>query len=72
MTSDNLKDNSEHQRRKTWSNDERAIDARNRVAENIHKQNQLDGKNTTFEQAQRKAAEIANKVYRERQEKGER
>lgn len=68
-----LERNAEYQRRKTqMTPDERSMDTRDRVAVNIHNQNVRDGKNTTFEDAQRKATEIANKVHRQRQEKGER
>lgn len=64
-----LEDNAEYQRRSVMTRDERAISARDQVARNIHEQNVRDGKNTTFDEAQRKATDIANKVYRERQEK---
>lgn len=64
-----LERDAEAQRRRMMTKDERAIDARDRVAKNLHDQNVRDGKNTTYDEATRKAAEIANKVYRERQEK---
>lgn len=68
-----LERDAEYQRRKTqMTKDDRAADARDRVAVNIHNQNVRDGKNTTFEQAHNQATAIANKVHRERQEKGER
>jgi hypothetical protein len=65
--------NAEYQRRKTqMTADDRAQQARDIVAKNIHEQNVRDGKNSTFEQAHNQATAIANKVHRERQEKGER
>jgi len=49
--------------------DERAIGAREDIAKALHEQNQRDGKNTTYDEAHRKAEQIANKVYREEQER---
>lgn len=65
---EDLERNAEYQRRKIMSRDEKAIDARDRVARNIHEQNVRDGRNTTFDEAQRKATEIANREYRRKQE----
>ena len=63
-----LEDSAEYHRRSVMSKDERAIIARDEVAKNIHQQNIRDGKNTTYDEAVRKATQIANKVHRERQE----
>lgn len=67
-----LESNAEYQRRRVMTKDEIATDARDRVAKNLHDQNVKDNRGTTYEDAQRKAAEIANKVHREKQERGER
>ncbi len=67
-----LEQNGDYQRRRTLTKDERAIDARDRVAKNLHEQNQKDGKNTSFDDALRKVSDIANKQYRIDQEKGKR
>ena len=66
---DKLKSDAEYQRRCVMSHDERCIDARDRVAKNIHEQNMRDGKNTTYDSALRKATEVANRVHREKGEK---
>ena len=63
-----LERNAEYQRRRMMSQDERCIDARDRVAKNLHDQNMRDGKNTTFDEASRKATEIAHKSLRIKQE----
>lgn len=49
--------------------DERAIDARDRVAVNIYEQAKKNGKDIPFDQAQRKASEIAHKQLRRDQDK---
>lgn len=61
---DKLDSNAEYQRRKMMTRDERAIDARDRVARDLHEQNIRDGKRSTYEQCQRKMAEIAEKAER--------
>lgn len=60
-----LESDAEYQRRKVMSKDDRAIIARDTLAKNIHEQNQRDNKRTTFEDAQRKATEIAHRKLRE-------
>lgn len=50
--------------RSYMTSDERAIDARNHLAKNIHEQNQREGRNTTYDSALRKATEIAHGVLR--------
>lgn len=65
-----LERNAEYQRRRMMTVDERKIDARDRVAINIHQQNIKEGKNSTFDEAQRKATEIAHKRLRQEQEDG--
>lgn len=53
----------EAHRRRMMTRDERAIDARDRVAKNLYDQGQRDNnKNMTYEQAQRIATKIAEKV----------
>lgn len=59
-----LEDQAEYHHRSMMTPDERAIDARDRVAKNIHEQNQRDGKNSTFDSALIKATEIAHGVLR--------
>jgi len=63
-----LEQNAEYQRRRMMTRDERGISARDSVAKNIHEQNIKDGKNTTYDQAHRKATEIAEKSLRIKQE----
>jgi hypothetical protein len=63
---DALVSNAEYQRRRSMTRDERAIDARDRVAKDLHEQNQKDGKRSTYEQCQRKMAEIAERAERDR------
>lgn len=66
-----MKDDAEYQRRKLMSKDERAIQARDGIARDIYKQEQLNGNSkATYEQAHRKATEIANKVLRREQDGG--
>lgn len=64
-----LEANAEYQRRRMMTKDERAIDSRDRVAVNLHRQNEKDGKNTTFADALKKATEVAHRRLREEQEK---
>jgi len=55
-----LENDAEFQRRKTqMTSDEKARDARDRLAKVIHEQSQRDGKDSTFDSALRKATEIA-------------
>lgn len=68
MKQSELERNAEYQRRKSMSNDDRAIISRDTIAKNLHEQNQRDGKRSTYEDAQRKATEIAHKGERIRQE----
>lgn len=48
------------------STDEKATQGRDRIAKQIHEQNQRDGKNTSFDQAQREANRIAEKWNRQK------
>lgn len=59
-----LEQNAEYQRRRVMTNDERTFESRDRIAKNLHEQNMRDNKKTTYEQALRKASEIAEKVRR--------
>ena len=52
------------QRQRMMSRDERAIQARDVIAKNLHEQNMRDGKQSTYEKAHRKAQEIANREHR--------
>ena len=65
---EDLERNAEYQRRRVMTADERAFEARDRVAKAVHEQNMRDGKNTTWEQAERKGAEIAERAKRQRSE----
>lgn len=56
----------EYQRRQGMSQDERNRLSRDGLAKSIHEQNQRDGKNTTFDEAHRKACETANRVERKK------
>lgn len=69
---DKLERDGEYQRRCVMSQDERSLDARDRVAKNLHEQNEKDGKNSTFDEALRRVTDIVNKQYRIDQEKGKR
>ena len=61
---EDLERNAEYQRRKRMSQDERNITARDNLAKEIKLQNEKWGKNMTYDEAQRKATEIAHKVER--------
>lgn len=61
-----LQSDAEYQRRARMSSDEKALISRDRIAGQIHEQNQRDGKNTTFEQAHREATRIAEKWNRQK------
>lgn len=52
------------QRQRMMTRDERAIQARDMIAKNLHDQNVRDGKRTTYEESHRKAQEIANREHR--------
>lgn len=56
---------SAEQRQRLMNKDERALQARDLVARDIHQQAMRDGRNTTFEQAQRKASQIAERASRD-------
>lgn len=62
--------NAEYQRRRMMTKDERAIEARDTIAKNLHEQNQRDGKRTSFDEAQRKATDIAHRKLREDNQRG--
>lgn len=64
-----LQDNAEYQRRKSMTRDERAIDARDRVAVNIYEHNRKQGKDIPFDKCLQKATDIANKQHRREQDK---
>ena len=61
-----LASDAEYQRRKMMSTDEKATQGRDRIAGQIHEQNQRDGKNTTFDQAFKEASRVAEKWERQR------
>lgn len=61
-----IEDNAEYQRRARMSRDEKTMISRDRIAGQIHEQNQRDGKNTTFDQAHREATRIAEKFNRQK------
>lgn len=65
---DKLNSNAEYQRRRVMTRDERAIDARDRVARDLHEQNTRDGKRSTYEDCQRKMAKIAELAEKQRKE----
>lgn len=56
----------EWQRRKMMTSDEKIMNGRDRIAGQIHEQNQRDGKNTSFDQAFREATRITEKWNRKR------
>lgn len=61
---DELERDAEYHRRKVMSQDERNLDSRNRLADRIYKQAEVENRRMTYEDATRKAAEIAHKVQR--------
>ena len=69
---DSLTANAEYQRRRVMSKDDRAFDARGRVAQNIKRQAEREGRDSTFADALKKATEIANQQYRKDREDGKR
>ena len=66
MSNKPVKDEAEYQRRSRMSVDEKATLGRDRIAGQIHEQNQRDGKNTTFDQAHKEATRITEKWNRQR------
>lgn len=64
-----LNSDSEYQRRKSMTRDERAIDARDRVAINIYEHNRKEGRDIPFDRCLEKATDIANKQHRRDQNK---
>lgn len=67
-----LESNAEYQRRKTqMTKDEKVIDARDRIAKNLHEQNVRDNKKTTFDEALRHCTKIAERAERIKSEGGE-
>lgn len=54
------------QRQKAMTRDERSFQARDLIAKNLHIQNVKDGKIATYEQAHRKASEIAEREERKK------
>lgn len=66
---ENLNRDGEYQRRCAMSEDERRLISRDLVAKDLYEQNVKEGKKTTYEDCQRKMAEIANKELRKEQNK---
>lgn len=65
-----LERNAEYQRRRSMTQDERNISARDALAKALHEHNQQTGKNTTYEEAHRQATESAHRVERKNSEDG--
>ena len=64
-----LESNAEYQRRKTqMTQDEKNMDARDRMAKNIHDQAIRDGKKSTFDEAHRYATNLVEKIERKKRE----
>lgn len=60
----------EVQRRRMMSQDERNITARDAVAKNLYEHAQRSGQRMSYEQAHKKATEIAHRVLRKDGERG--
>lgn len=66
-----LKSNAEFQRRSSMSPDDRARDARDRLAKGIKEFNDAkSGTDTTYSDAEKKANEVANLSDRQKSERG--
>lgn len=61
-----LEDNAEYQRRRTMSQHEKDLGARDEIARRIHQQSLKDGKFKPFDEALKKATAIAEQVDKER------
>lgn len=59
---DRMEANAEYQRRKAMTKDEKLIDARNRMAKNLHEFNQHKEATPSFDKAEKKANEILNRA----------
>lgn len=68
MPKERMEDNAEYQRKRTWSQDERNIAARDNLAKTLHEHNQRTGQNSTFEQAHKQASEAAERHDRKKSE----
>lgn len=69
MPKERMQDNAEYQRKRTWSQDERAIDARNNIAKTLYEHEQKMGNSrATYDECLRKATEVAERNEKKRNE----
>lgn len=62
-----MKDDAEYQRKRTWSHDERAIDARNSLAKRLYEHEQKSGNSrATYDECHKRATEVAERHERKK------